>query len=291
MTATPTQLPKPFVSRARQVHLLLAGLFAAGIVAQVFFAGLGVLVEPGYFAWHTTFAHLLEALLLGVLVVGVVARVGWGSIGLNLLLFGLFTMQYVFMYGFQGAPKALHLVNALALFWLAVHLAQRSWKLVREAQPVPKVGETNRSVRAGGFQIGRQLVAILVGAVILFGVIFDNGPGFIRTSASRPQDELREVSADSTSSAPSAEGAELFSQHCAGCHGQNGEGGFGPALAGNNDLVDTDAVVEQILNGGGSMPTFNRLSDEEIAAIGTRIRSSWGNTFDAVTSNDVAELR
>ena len=292
MTDIPTRPPKRFVSRARQVYLLLTVLFAAGIVVQVFFAGLGVLVEPSYFGWHTTFAHLLEALLLAMLVVGVVARVGWGNTGLNLLLFGLFTMQYVFIYGFQGAPKALHVVNALALFWLSVHLAQRSWKLAREAQSAPKADD--RSVRRGGLRVGRQLagvVAILIGAVVLFGVIFDNGPGFIRTSASRSQGELREVSADHASDTPSAEGAELFSQHCAGCHGRDGKGGFGSALAGNGRLADDAAVVTQILDGGGGMPAFNRLSDEEVAALGTHIRSSWGNDFGPVLTEDVAGQR
>lgn len=127
---------RPLVLGARWTYLILAGLFAVGIVLQVFFAGLGVLVDPGYFGLHTTFAHLLEPLLLALLVLGVVGRVGWRVFGFNALLLVLFGMQYAFMYGFQGPLRALHVVNALALFWLALHLTRRSWRLIRAGQPV-----------------------------------------------------------------------------------------------------------------------------------------------------------
>jgi mono/diheme cytochrome c family protein len=87
------------------------------------------------------------------------------------------------------------------------------------------------------------------------------------------------------------DGAMVFQNSgCGGCHGANGEGGIGPALAGNANLADAHAVVDQILHGGGGMPPFAQLTDEEIAAVAEFIRSSWGNAF-AVTPAVVAERR
>lgn len=44
--------------------------------------------------------------------------------------------------------------------------------------------------------------------------------------------------------------------------------------------------------GRGIMPAFkDRLSDEEIAAVATYIRTSWGNDFGPVSSTRVAEIR
>lgn len=40
------------------------------------------------------------------------------------------------------------------------------------------------------------------------------------------------------------------------------------------------------------MPAFDwKLTDEQIAAVASYIRSSWGNEADAVTEDQVAELR
>ncbi len=287
VTSNAMERPSSFVYRTRQFYLLLAGLFAVGIVVQVFFAGLGVLVAPSYFGWHTTFAHMLEFILLVMLIVGLLGRVGWRSFGLNALLFVVFGMQYFFMYGLQGPLRALHVVNALALFWLALQLAQGSWRLIRTSRttlaegayaPGGKKGSVGRSI-AGG-------IAILLGAVVLFGVIFDNGPGLIGSGRAPSQGEPSEVDA-STPIDMSAIGNGLYTQNCAGCHGQAGTGGFGPALAGNEALADDIDTVEQILGGGGGMPAFNRLSDAEVAAVATHVRSSWGNNFGPVSVGEV----
>lgn len=292
MAATPSahlNRPSPLMLRARRFYVILAGLFAIGIVCQVFFAGLGVLVDPSYFGWHTTFAHILELTLLALPVVGIFGRVGWRSFGLNALLFILFGMQYVFMYGLQGPLKALHVVNALALFWLALQLSQQAWRLTQ----ITRVSERAYAPSGGKASVGRSVaggVAILLGAVVLFGVIFDNGPGFISFGSVSPEGEPSEV--DVGTSIDTATGDQLYVQNCAGCHGQAGEGGSGPALVGNEALTDDSAVVEQILNGGGGMPAWqNRLSDEEVAAVGTHIRTNWGNDYGQVSAEEAESQR
>ena len=291
-----------FLQTARTLFIVCAWLFVTGVVAQVFFAGLGVLVDPGYFAWHTTFAHVLEPLLLALLVTGVIGRVGWRTFGLNAFLFVLFGLQYVFMYGFQGPPRALHVVNALALFWFAVQLVQRSRHLIRIGKPTPNSSGINPTAKKGGLFVGRQLLGILaigVGAVMLFGIFFDNGSGFIGLGGpgeASQQSTLPEPSPRASTAAKDEniqdQGATLFAQNCSSCHGQNGQGGVGPPLAGNEDLADTRKVVRQVLNGGSGMPAFGeQLPNEEIAAVATFIRSSWDNDFGPVSIEEVEAQR
>jgi mono/diheme cytochrome c family protein len=78
-------------------------------------------------------------------------------------------------------------------------------------------------------------------------------------------------------------GFDLYRANCAICHGSRGAGGVGPALAGNPNLPVTDYVVAQVLLGGGGMPPFaGRMTDGEIAAVVSFIRTSWGNDFGAI---------
>lgn len=88
-------------------------------------------------------------------------------------------------------------------------------------------------------------------------------------------------------------GGQVYSQAtCIGCHGSNGEGGVGVALAENGNLVDVDNVVSTILGGRGEMPSFaSRLSDDDVAAVATYVRNTWGNAYGAVTPEDVAQRR
>jgi hypothetical protein len=107
-----------------------ARLVAAGIAAQVFLAGLNVFLRPVYWGLHINLGHAVGGVVMLMLVLALAgrlaARVRWGS-ALMLLLFGL---QYNAraLAGLVGVPElsALHAVNALALFWLALALARRA---------------------------------------------------------------------------------------------------------------------------------------------------------------------
>lgn len=120
---------------ARIVYCCCAGLFAACVVLQVFFAGAGVFVAPNYWGTHRAFGQAIQWLTLLLLAVGFVGRLPRGLQWLNLALVGLFVLQYLSLLVLPrlGIPavRALHAANALALFWLAVHLWQRSWALIR----------------------------------------------------------------------------------------------------------------------------------------------------------------
>jgi mono/diheme cytochrome c family protein len=102
-------------------------------------------------------------------------------------------------------------------------------------------------------------------------------------------------------------GASVYIDNCAACHRTDGQGyaRVFPALAGNPVLqtVDATSLINIVLKGGSlpathaapstfTMPDFAwRLSDQQIAAVVTFIRTSWGNQGAAVTASDVKSLR
>jgi mono/diheme cytochrome c family protein len=107
-------------------------------------------------------------------------------------------------------------------------------------------------------------------------------------------------------------GAALYRDHCAACHGSGGEGGVladgrrvMPALAGNRTVtMDPPANLVRAITLGGfgaataanprpfGMPPFAHvLSDDEIGAVATYLRGSWGARASAVSAFDVARWR
>ncbi len=107
--------------------------------------------------------------------------------------------------------------------------------------------------------------------------------------------------------AASVDGAAIFSARCAACHQATGTGlpGVFPPLAGSNWVNGRDTTVIQIVLHGiqgsltvngvtynGAMPTFGaQLSDAEIAAVLSHVRSHWGNTAGAVGAQQVTAQR
>jgi mono/diheme cytochrome c family protein len=109
-----------------------------------------------------------------------------------------------------------------------------------------------------------------------------------------------------------AEGRAIFIAQCQGCHqppGQPDQPGPGPLpdypkLAGDTLILGRDptTVARIILQGAESpvtpnekttysMPAFATLADDEIAAVATYIRNSWGNRGEPVTPHAVRTLR
>ena len=102
-------------------------------------------------------------------------------------------------------------------------------------------------------------------------------------------------------------GAAIYSERCASCHGDGGEGAYPayPPLAGNPGMNAPLAAnaIKAVLNGGyapataanprpyGMPPFFGELRDEDIAAVLTYARASWGNTGASVSTLDVERYR
>ncbi len=129
-------------------------------------------------------------------------------------------------------------------------------------------------------------------------------PGATNTSANTSNVAVTTVPAPP---AASARGAKLYEQHCAQCHGDNGKGvpNAYPALAGNRAVLmaQTSNLVQIVLNGGyapatqgnprpfGMPPFVLVLSDSDIAAVLTHVRSSWGNQASLVSPLEVNRIR
>ncbi|MET3665011.1 cytochrome c [Caulobacter sp. 1776] len=92
-----------------------------------------------------------------------------------------------------------------------------------------------------------------------------------------------------------ADGKSLFMDNCSACHQVTGKGvkGAFPALAGSPFVQgDPKIVMTTVLNGRAGMPSFkDDLTDADLSAILTYVRSSWGNKASAVTPADVAKAR
>jgi len=90
-------------------------------------------------------------------------------------------------------------------------------------------------------------------------------------------------------------GATIFKQTCSPCHQPQGQGvpGAFPALKGDKFVQgDPKQVAHLLLNGRGGMPNFrDDLSDSEIAAVLTFVRSAWGNKAGPLPPGLVAAER
>jgi mono/diheme cytochrome c family protein len=102
-------------------------------------------------------------------------------------------------------------------------------------------------------------------------------------------------------------GAKLYGKHCADCHQRRGEGvpRKYPALVNNQAILMRYPInaIRIVVNGGfppstagnprpyGMPPFAQDLNDEEIAAVVSYIRQSWGNHAPAVSPTEVANAR
>ena len=127
-------------SIARTVHLGLALLLVAGLVVQVFLAGLGVFKGPASFATHRDWGYLLELLPFLLLIVGLVAGLGRRPALLAAGIFWLFILQSVFVAMRETSPEvaALHPVNGFLITLLAIVLARDAW-LARRSGAVESI--------------------------------------------------------------------------------------------------------------------------------------------------------
>nr|WP_295875023.1 PQQ-dependent sugar dehydrogenase [uncultured Chitinophaga sp.] len=121
-----------------------------------------------------------------------------------------------------------------------------------------------------------------------------------------PATATREKAQQSPAPAAATSGATLYKNYCEACHKADGKGvpASFPPLAGNPIVTGKTApLVQTILLGrtgdtksknssyGEQMPAFNFLKDEEIAAVTTYIRNSWGNHADSIGAAAITKER
>lgn len=153
-------------------------------------------------------------------------------------------------------------------------------------------------------------VVMLIGAMAMWGVFYihdmksnlDSSYGDSRT----PGALTASAGSAPASSGAAVDGGQIFAAKCSACHQASGLGlpGVFPPLAGSEWVLGSDKVLLQIpLHGvtgsiqvkgatySGAMPVFNTLSDAEIAAVLTYVRSQWGNAAPTVSPATVAAGR
>lgn len=101
-------------------------------------------------------------------------------------------------------------------------------------------------------------------------------------------------------------GGEIFARYCATCHQPDGngvEGAFPPLSDSEWVQGDKGRIIRLVLYGmqgpieikgntyNNVMTPHGFLTDEQVAAVLTYVRSSFGNDADAVTADEVARVR
>jgi len=117
------------VAIIRRAHLIVASLFVAGVVVQVFLAGLGVFDDPARFATHRDWGYMLELLPIVMLVLALVGRLGRRQIAFAIALFAMFILQSILVAFRVDQPMiaALHPVNGFAILLVGIEAAREAW--------------------------------------------------------------------------------------------------------------------------------------------------------------------
>jgi len=102
--------------------------------------------------------------------------------------------------------------------------------------------------------------------------------------------------------APAVDGKQLYGAKCAACHQGSGLGvaGVFPPVAASEWVIGDEKILTNILLHGvngemivkgitykGAMPAWKSLSDDELAAVLTYIRSDWGNAAPPIKAETI----
>ena len=109
---------------ARIFYIFLSSALAAGLLLQVFFAGMGAFGAD--WSYHVTLAHSLGFLPLLLVPAAFVARLPWALRLLPLGLVVLIGAQYALAHSVVPAA-ALHPVNGFLILMTSLVIARRSW--------------------------------------------------------------------------------------------------------------------------------------------------------------------
>lgn len=103
-----------------------------------------------------------------------------------------------------------------------------------------------------------------------------------------------------------ADGKQIFSANCVACHQANGQGlpGVFPPLDGSEWVNGDERIVANVVLHGingeisvqgktykGAMPAFGHLSDAELAAVVSYVRSTWSNKAAPLKAELFAQQR
>lgn len=137
------------------------------------------------------------------------------------------------------------------------------------------------------------MAALITLAVVISGaayIVLSEPFGTAELGDRRTLADLRAPAAGAAGAA--ADGKQVFTANCVACHQATGKGlpGVFPPLDGSEWVHGDERVLANILLHGvsgeltvlgatfkGAMPSFQQLSDAELAAVGSYIRAEWSN--------------
>ena len=149
---------------------------------------------------------------------------------------------------------------------------------------------------------------MFIGAMVMWGAFYivETPSGTDTIWGDQRTVEALMPKADAGAGGAKVDGAAVFGAKCAACHQATGTGvpGVFPPLAGSEWVLGPEKTVVHILLHGiegeivvngitykGAMPAFKTLSDDEIAAVLTHVRSQWGNAAPAIATATVKRER
>ena len=157
------------------------------------------------------------------------------------------------------------------------------------------------------------LIVVLFMLLYWGAVYFDEHGGWFESKVYSPYVSADEVKTFQVAGGPSIHdlGFTVYNRPtCVVCHQANGMGqpGTFPPLVGSDFVNEKDPgrIIRLVLQGfqgpglvvsgkpfptGSSMVPWNSLSDDDIAAVLTYVRSEWGNNAPAVTPEQVHAVR
>lgn len=130
----------------RRAHLFVAWAFVAGVIVQVFLAGLGVFETTARFGTHAGWGYMLGLVPFLLMALAGIGQLGRRQVLYGVALFGMFILQSVFIAVRSDMPvvAALHPVNGFAILFVSIAMAREAWAArdtSAEPSTVPRAAE------------------------------------------------------------------------------------------------------------------------------------------------------
>jgi hypothetical protein len=124
------------VSEGRVVFYGLALVYMVGVVVQFFLAGLALFGSTDYDI-HRVLGFILGLVAVVLMIIAVAAKMPRSLSGLSIVLVALNVLQIALIQIDIDEVNALHLVNALAIAFVANMLVHRSRRFVASKMAAP----------------------------------------------------------------------------------------------------------------------------------------------------------
>jgi cytochrome c2 len=302
----PDRQPSVLAKMSRMANLVCACLLSAGLLMQIFFAGLGALASSSYWPVHRAYGYTLMWLAFAMPLFGLVGQTQRRTHVLNVLGALLIIVQFSLIWlplalGLPGEVRALHAVNAVLLFSVTAMNAVSMWRAWR-AQPGDAPVQPARaaaSAPAGEPASAATVLLVTISIAVVLIACLCASIGMLSMSAvalnaeavsSGPSSAPAQRTTHNASAGAVEGGQATFAQQCSMCHSTGTDTKYGPGLAGmfepggptlpsgvnysgklpNGAEINDVNVAAWIRNGGrgqiGQMPPRN-LNDEEMAGV------------------------